>query len=67
MLDKPLLTTIGSFLDKCDSQVRNDIIERLTELQTGKQEIKAYKFIDEATLNDITLIVWEKENTMEVI
>lgn len=53
MLDNPLLTTIGSFLDKCDSQVRNDIIERLTELQTGKQEVKSYKFIDEDMLDDI--------------
>lgn len=49
-MDKPLLTTIGQFLDKCDSQVRKDIIDRLVKLQRKEINIKKYKIIDEYTL-----------------
>lgn len=49
-MDKPLLTTIGQFLDKCDPQVRKDIIDRLVKLQRKEINIKKYKIIDEYTL-----------------
>ena len=50
-MDKPLLDTFGIFLNRCDSKVREDIIERLTLLQTGETEVKDYKIIDEDTLD----------------
>ena len=42
----PLLTTMGMFLDKCDPEVRADIIDRLIELQFGAK-VKDYKIMDE--------------------
>ena len=45
----PILTTIGEFLDRCDKDVRADIIERLIEVQTGA-DTKNYKIIDESLL-----------------
>ena len=53
LLDTPILTTIGYFLDKCDPKVREDIIDRLVDLQTGVAEVKDYKVIDEEMLDDI--------------
>lgn len=53
LFDKPILTTIGYFLDKCDPKVREDIIDRLINLQTGVEEIKDYKVIDEDMLDDV--------------
>ena len=50
-MDKPLLDTFGIFLNKCDSKVREDIINRLVMLQIGEAEIKDYKIIDEYTLD----------------
>jgi len=52
-MGKPLLTTIGYFLDKCDPEVRKDIIDRLVDLQTGVKQVKDYKVIDEDLLNEI--------------
>ncbi len=52
-LEKPLLTTIGYFLDKCDPEVRADIIDRLVALQQGEVEVKNYKVIDEDMLDEI--------------
>lgn len=52
-MEKPLLTTIGYFLDKCDPEVRKDIIDRLVDLQTGVKQVKDYKVIDEDLLNEI--------------
>ena len=52
-LEKPLLTTIGYFLDKCDPEVRADIIDRLIALQQGEVEVKDYKVIDEDMLDEI--------------
>lgn len=49
----PILTTFGPFLNKCDSNVRKDIIERLIELQQGKKEVKEYKVINEDMLDDV--------------
>ena len=45
----PMLTTIGHFLDKCEPEVRVDIIDRLNKLQNG-EETKRYKIIDEFDL-----------------
>lgn len=52
-LEKPLLTTIGYFLDKCDPEVRADIIDRLVALQQGEVEVKDYKVINEDMLDEI--------------
>ena len=52
-LEKPLLTTIGYFLDKCDPEVRADIIDRLIALQQGEVEVKDYKVINEDMLDEI--------------
>ena len=52
-MDNPLLTTFGPYLNKCDPNVRKDIIDRLIDLQTGNEDIKDYKVIDEDMLDDI--------------
>ena len=52
-MEKPILTTIGYFLDKCDSDVNKDIFERLVALQTDKEHVKDYKVIDEDMLDDV--------------
>lgn len=49
----PLLTTSGEFLNKCDPQIWKDIIDRLAALQTGEEEVKDYKVIDEDMLDDV--------------
>jgi len=48
----PILTTIGEFLDKCDKDVRADIIERLIKVQT-EEDTKNYKIIDENELEEV--------------
>ena len=50
---KILLTTFGPFLNKCDPDVRKDIIDRLNKLQQGIEEVKDYKVIDEDMLDDV--------------
>lgn len=49
----PILTTIGYFLDRCDRKVRDDIIDRLVELQTSDAPLKDYKLINEDMLDDV--------------
>ncbi len=44
---KPVLTTIGSFLDKADPSLRKKIIDRLVLLQTTDEPVKDFKVIDE--------------------
>ena len=61
LFDKPILTTIGYFLDKCDPKVREDIIDRLINLQTGVEEIKDYKVIDEDMLDDVRTAMEQEE------
>lgn len=46
----PLLTTMGEFLNKCNPDVRNDIIDRLVKLQTNEVECRNYKVMDEYTI-----------------
>ena len=61
ILDEPILTTIGYFLDKCDPSVRADIIDRLIGLQQGEIEIKDYKVIDEDMLDDVRIAMEQEE------
>lgn len=49
-VDKPLLSTNGMLLDKCDSEVRKYIIGRLIKLQFNLEKVKDYKLIDEYDL-----------------
>lgn len=48
----PIITTIGMFLNKCNPEVRKDIIDRLVYLQQGGK-IKKYKIINEFDLEKI--------------
>ena len=56
----PILTTIGYFLDRCDPDVRKDIIDRLMGLQLGEIEIKDYKVINEDMLDDVRSFIDEE-------
>lgn len=60
-IDNPLLTTMGYFLDKCNPNVRKDIIDRLIGLQLGEIEIKDYKVIDEDMLDDVRDSIEQEE------
>ena len=48
----PLATTMGIFLDKCNADLREKIIDRLIKLQQGEIEVKDYKMIDEYILEE---------------
>ena len=61
LLDTPILTTTGYFLDRCDPNVRKDIIDRLMGLQLGEIEIKDYKVIDEDMLDDVRIAMEQEE------
>jgi len=61
ILDEPIITTIGYFLDKCDPNVRADIIDRLIGLQQGEIEVKDYKVIDEDMLDDVRIAIEQEE------
>lgn len=61
LLDKPILTTMGYFLDKCGPNVRKDIIDRLAGLQQGEIEVKDYKVIDEDMLDDVRIAMEQEE------
>ena len=56
----PIITTIGYFLDRCDPNVRKDIIDRLIGLQQGEIEIKDYKVINEDMLDDVRSSIEEE-------
>ncbi len=62
----PILTTGGPFLDRCDPNVREDIIERLIELQLGEKEVKDYKVIDEDMLDDVLEELNDEEHDGEM-
>lgn len=47
-----ILATHGMFLSRCDSKVREEIIERLVDLQTNKKEVKDFKLISGLDLMD---------------
>lgn len=42
-----ILNTLGEFLDRCNPIIREEIIDRLINLQTGEEELKEVKTIDE--------------------
>lgn len=48
----PLLTTMGEFLNRCNADVRNDIIDRLVKLQTNEIQCSNYKVMDEYTIKE---------------
>ena len=60
-MNNPLLTTNGCFLDKCQPEVRKDIIKRLIGLQIGEEEIKDYKVINEDALDEINRLLDEND------
>lgn len=62
----PILTTFGPFLNKCDPNVRSDIIDRLTSLQLGEDKVKDYKVINEDMLDDVLEELDEEENDDEM-
>lgn len=49
---RPIITTFGSFLNKCNPEIRMDIIDRLVYLQQGGK-VKDYKVIDEDPLESV--------------
>ena len=61
LIDNPILTTFGPFLNKCDPNVRQDIIDRLAGLQMGDLEVKEYKVIDEDMLDDVRIAMEQDE------
>lgn len=61
LMDNPILTTFGPFLNKCDSNVRRDIIDRLSGLQMGELDVKEYKVIDEDMLDDVRIAMEQDE------
>lgn len=61
----PLLTTIGEFLDKCDPDVRKDIIDRLIQAQTV-EDTKKYKIIDESDLEMVQEEI-KKSTTIKIV
>ena len=56
-----MLSTVGYFLDKCDSNVRKDIIDRLMGLQLGEIKAKDYKVIDEDMLDEVRIAMEQDE------
>ncbi len=50
----PIITTFGSFLNRCEAEVRKDIIDRLVYLQQGGS-IKNYKVVDEKALEEVRM------------
>ena len=55
-----LASTFGSFLNKCDPKVREDIIDRLIKLQHYEIKTKDIKIIDEDILDEIKEELYKK-------
>ena len=58
---KILLTTFGPFLNKCNPDVRKDIIDRLNNLQQGIEGIKDYNTGIALTQQEISELVEQYE------
>ena len=56
-----ILNTLGGFLDKCNPIIREEIIDRLVNLQTGEEEPKEVKTIDEYMWEKLTNEIEEDE------
>lgn len=60
-----ILNTLGEFLDKCNLIIREEIIDRLVNLQTGEEEPKEVKTIDEYMWEKLTNELEEDEEELE--
>lgn len=60
-----ILNTLGEFLDKCNPIIREEIIDRLVNLQTGEEEPKVVKTIDEYMWEKLTNELEEDEEKLE--
>ena len=60
-----ILNTLGEFLDKCNPIIREEIIDRLVNLQTGEEEPKEVKTIDEYMWEKLTNEIEEDEEELE--
>lgn len=56
-----ILNTLGEFLDKCNPIIREEIIDRLVNIQTGEEELKEVKTIDEYMWEKLTNEIEEDE------
>ena len=56
-----IIKTYGMFLNKCDADVRKDIIDRLSKLQQFEEEVKDYKLIDELLYEKVRLELNKQE------
>lgn len=54
-IEKPLLTTIGYFLDKINKNYRKEIIEKLIKLQTGQIKPEKVKVFDNDIFSKMSL------------
>lgn len=59
-----ILNTLGEFLDKCNPIIREEIIDRLVNLQTGEEEPKEVKTIDEYMWEKLTNEIEEDEEEL---
>ena len=55
-IDEPVLTTYGCFLNKVNPTLREEIIERLTLLQTGRELPKKVKIFNNEVFCNMTAI-----------
>lgn len=69
----PLITTMGEFLDKCEPNIREQIIDKLIKLQTGELEYKNVKVIDtdileyiESQSKKFLIKIWETEEDRDL-
>lgn len=62
---KPVLTTIGSFLDRADPVLRAKIIDRLVLLQTTEESPKDFKVIDENVFEKVSSSIEKEKRNRE--
>lgn len=60
-----IITTYGEFLDKCNSEIRKEIINRLVKLQTNEIDYNRVKAIDEDMWDSI-VSEFEKDDEEEL-
>ena len=60
-----ILNTLGEFLDRCNPIIREEIIDKLVNLQTGEEEPKEVKTIDEYLWEKLTNELEEDEEELE--
>lgn len=58
-----VITTYGEFLDKCEPETREEIIERLVKLQTGEEDYSQVRVADEDLWREI---LYEREDEEEI-